>query len=292
MRGSCGRRWSARIMVAGLVAATLATSPAWGQARAPQPAPQTDDVASPLAIPTAAPQTAGAAVPPQPASPPQPGEKPGQFTIAVVGDSLAQGIGDGLANYLRHDNRFRILRKAKPATGLTRFDVFNWQEKLVELSNTETIDAAVVLMGTNDKQSIYLDNFRAVAFSTDDWNRIYRERFDSLVRFLNERNIWVIWVGLPVMQNRAFDKGMRTIDTMYMEWGAQQCVTYVPLYERTADEHGNYTPSGNDTAGRRKVLRANDGIHFTASGYELMAKYIVDAMRTDIFACTTTAQVH
>lgn len=207
------------------------------------------------------------------------------YTIAVLGDSLASSIGDTLINQFRNDPRIRILRKAKPATGFSRYDVFNWQDQLKEITASNKLDAAIVLMGTNDRQAIHLDNFRAAPFASDEWRKIYSERFDAFARHLSERGVWVIWVGLPVMQNKAFDKGMRTIDAIYQQRSARHCFTYVSLYEKTADGNGEFMASGLDAQGRRKVLRANDGIHFTTAGYEVITRVVLDAMRQDVVAC-------
>lgn len=212
-------------------------------------------------------------------------EPPQPYTIAVIGDSLAVGVGDGLIRVLRQSPHIRVLRKAKPSTGLTRFDVYNWQDRVEEFAANESIDAAIILMGTNDKQSIYVDHNRSVAFQTDEWSRIYEERFDTLVNYLIQRNVWVIWMGLPSMSNKAFDKSMRRIDAIYRARSPRHCMTFVPMLERTVDAKGEYTASGPDSGGKNRALRASDGIHFTPTGYDLMAKAVVDAMRKDVFTC-------
>ncbi|HYD32776.1 MAG TPA: DUF459 domain-containing protein [Azospirillaceae bacterium] len=212
-------------------------------------------------------------------------DKPEPYTIAIFGDSLAAGIADGLMHVLKNDGKIRVLRRAKPATGLTRVDVFNWQTRLEEVTAADRFDAAIVLMGTNDRQPVFLDSFRSVPFGTDEWNRLYRERAEAFAEHLARRGIWVIWAGLPAMQNANFNKGMRHIDGIYKKLADKRCVTYVSLYEKTVDGRGNFLASGADIQGRQRVLRQNDGIHFTMPGYDILAKAVVDAMRADVVGC-------
>ncbi|MFI4948806.1 MAG: hypothetical protein ACHQC9_08405, partial [Alphaproteobacteria bacterium] len=54
-------------------------------------------------------------------------------------------------------------------------------------------------------------------------------------------------------------------------FGAQ----FVPLWTVIADQQGGYAAYGKDRDGMTERLRADDGIHMTAAGYELVAEKIV-----------------
>ena len=49
----------------------------------------------------------------------------------------------------------------------------------------------------------------------------------------------------------------------------------MPLWTVIADDQGQYTAFGKDRAGVTQRLRGDDGIHFTAAGYELIADKII-----------------
>jgi uncharacterized protein len=59
-------------------------------------------------------------------------------------------------------------------------------------------------------------------------------------------------------------------------FGAQ----FLPLWEAVADDQGGYTAYGKDRDGVTERLRADDGIHFTAAGYELIAQKIIGTLGT------------
>jgi hypothetical protein len=63
-------------------------------------------------------------------------------------------------------------------------------------------------------------------------------------------------------------------------------VVFVPTHEVTADESGQYAAYLADETGRSRLMRANDGVHFTSRGYELLAGQLLSAMddRLSIFA--------
>ena len=50
----------------------------------------------------------------------------------------------------------------------------------------------------------------------------------------------------------------------------------------TNDENGNWQSSGKTVRGKKAVLRAKDGTHFTSSGYRLLAQFPEKVLRPDI----------
>ena len=96
----------------------------------------------------------------------------GVFTIAVFGDSLADGLWGSIYRRLQRDDRFEILRAAKASTGIARPDYYDWNEALAEYLAAESIDAAVFSIGLNDMQSMVVDGERAVTFRSERWDAL------------------------------------------------------------------------------------------------------------------------
>jgi hypothetical protein len=48
------------------------------------------------------------------------------------------------------------------------------------------------------------------------------------------------------------------------------------LWSAFADDQGRYAAYGKDRGGVTQRMRADDGIHFTAPGYELIAEKLIE----------------
>ena len=68
---------------------------------------------------------------------------------------------------------------------------------------------------------------------------------------------------------------MAYINDIYAAEAARFGAQFVSLWTALADEQGHYEAYGKDRGGVTRRLRADDGIHFTAAGYELIAEKLV-----------------
>jgi hypothetical protein len=71
---------------------------------------------------------------------------------------------------------------------------------------------------------------------------------------------------------------MGYINDVYAEETTRFGAQFLPLWTAFADGEGRYNAYGKDRDGTTQRLRADDGIHFTAAGYELIAEKIVGLM--------------
>lgn len=206
----------------------------------------------------------------------------GVFTIAVFGDSLADGLWGSIYRRLQRDDRFEILRAAKASTGIARPDYYDWNEALAAYLDDESIDAAVFSIGLNDMQSMVVDGQRAVAFRTDRWDALYRQRIESLMDQLARAGVPTFWIGLPIMRSGNYSENISHINGLIGAEAAERGVSFVPLWDVAADENGRYSDHLRDLSGRTRLMRANDGIHFTPRGYDLLAHHVLEAMSEDL----------
>ena len=130
-----------------------------------------------------------------------------RVTIAVFGDSQAQGLAGGLQRILLEDPRYRVLNRTHPGAALVHGGS-EWLGPVERFASREKADIAVVMFGANDRLDMRDERGAYLRFRTDDWR-------------------------------------------------------------------GAYAAYGKDRVGTTQRLRADDGIHFTAAGYELIAERIV-----------------
>jgi hypothetical protein len=266
-----GRRLAAMLLVCGL-AFGLAAGPATADSDLTRGTPPGSDAAV-LDPGTAGPATAAAAHDPM---------ADGVFTIAVFGDSLADGIWGSIYRRLQRDDRFEILRGAKASTGIARPDYYDWNEALEEYLATESIDAAIFSIGLNDMQSMVVDGERAVPFRSDRWNELYRLRIERLMDKLAAADVATFWIGLPIMRSGNYSQNIAHLNGLIGAEAAERGVPFIPLWDVAANEDGEYSDHLRDLSGRTRQMRANDGIHFTPRGYDLLAHHVLDAMRQEL----------
>ena len=203
-----------------------------------------------------------------------------RLNAVVLGDSLGDGIWAGLYHALRKDKRFHVIRKSKVATGLVRHDYYNWNDVVTEVAADTKIDIAVVIMGTNDRQPIVKDGVRHALFDPE-WRKVYNARIDAFTDVLKATGARVYWVGLPVMRSAYFEDDMEEFSKIFKARAAANGIIYIPTHNLMADSKGNYAAYGQDKAGRKRLLRAEDGIHFTMAGYERLVDPLAGIIKRD-----------
>ncbi len=197
-------------------------------------------------------------------------EAPERLTIAVIGDSLGDGLWQGLYLQLRNNRRILVLRGAKRSVGFTTSDVIDQVDAVFAAG---PVDALVVMIGANDDRRSFFAKGRSLAlFATERWTELYRGRVEGFMNHAGSRKVPLLWVMLPVMRTEERTKAARLVNAVVTDAaGRRPHVTLVPTWSLTADDKGTYMPYFNDLRGRRRLMRHSDGLHFSDPGYELLA---------------------
>jgi hypothetical protein len=201
-------------------------------------------------------------------------------TIVVFGDSQAQGLAGGLQRVLLEDSHYRILNRTRPGAALVH-DQSEWLRPVERFTENEKADIAVVMFGANDR----LDMRDAadgdyLRFRSDAWRQAYAGRIDQILSVLTKAGLRIIWCGNPIARSPAYSDGMSYINDIYAGEVKRFGGRFVSLWTAVADDDGQFTAYGKDRDGTTERLRADDGIHFTAAGYELIAEKIVGLLTT------------
>jgi hypothetical protein len=203
-------------------------------------------------------------------------------TVGVFGDSLADGLWAALYRQMHESKRVDVVKLSQVATGLTRYDYVNVQQKTEAQLAKQHVDVAVILFGTNDQQGI-VEADKVYPFGTPGWRELYARRIDTLVATLRRQGATVYWVGLPKMRAEGFDKRAQLLNGVYQERMAALGVRFIPTDGATEDPRGDYAaylPVG--PMGKMTLMRANDGMHMSMPGYLRIAAPVSASIRSDV----------
>lgn len=202
------------------------------------------------------------------------------YFVAVIGDSLGQMMGQGLTEAFADRPEVSILRKAKESSGLVRDDFYDWPKAAQELLQSgQRIDIAVIMIGSNDRQTLRDGEGRAFEPLSPQWAEAYARRVEQVATLFRDRKIPLIWAGLPVMKSERLAADASAFNDLYREHAAKAGAKFVDLWEAFATENGAFSAAGPDINGEIVKLRAADGVHFTKAGARKLAHFVEPDIR-------------
>ena len=202
-------------------------------------------------------------------------ETANRLTIVVFGDSQAAGLARGLQRVLIEDQRYRVLNRTHAGAALVHEDS-EWLGPIQNFVARETADIAVAMFGGNDRLDMRDGHGANLHFRTDPWREAYAERTDRILAALHDAGLRVIWCGNPIARSGTYSTDMGYINDIFAAETARFGAQFVPLWSTFTDDQGNYAAYGKDRGGVTQRMRADDGIHFTAPGYELIAEKLIE----------------
>jgi len=197
--------------------------------------------------------------------------------IAVLGDSLGEGLWASLFRQYWRNRSVKIIRLARASTG---FNVPGYDQDLLDLLARQRIDLLIVQTGANDRQRVVgLDGKEIAYFGTERWYQLYGQRLAQFLGTAQQHKVPVLWVGLPIMRDGRYDSGMRVIDRMHQEHAERHGALFLDITDFTADEDGAYAEYLVQANGRKRRLRHQDGVHSWEFGYDRLAAHVAEAIR-------------
>jgi hypothetical protein len=202
------------------------------------------------------------------------GEEPAHpVTIVVFGDSQAAGLARGLQRVLVEDPHYRVLNRTHAGAALVH-GRREWLGPIERFAAHEKADIAVVMFGANDRLDME-DDGHYLHFRSEEWRKAYAARIDQILEPLVKANLKILWCGNPIARSAVYTEDMAYINSIYAAEVARLGGHFIKLWDVVADDSGRYTAFGKDRAGETERLRADDGIHFTSAGYEVIAEKII-----------------
>ena len=191
--------------------------------------------------------------------------------VVVFGDSQAQGLAAALGRAARKAGGPKVQNRARPGTALTNPAVYDWPAELQTYVPDPSVGTAVLMFGGNDHYGMRLPQGVLVPLRTDQFHAIYSARAAAVLASLLKLNLRVFWVGDPICRTDSFSSDMRYLNGIFQEVVAGTPATFVDIFAAVADESGQYAAYGKSLDGAVTRLRLDDGIHFTAAGYDILA---------------------
>ena len=194
--------------------------------------------------------------------------------VAVVGDSLAVGVGMTMEARLNKAGNVGCRPMGKISTGLISKKKYDWDKELAELLARERISAVVVVLGGNDANNAIAGK----AAGTPEWNTAYADKAERFLRIAADAQVRVLWVGLPAMKEAAYSKRVAAVNAAAKTACSKVTgCTYMEASDIFTDEAGNYVQA-KTIDGKTVSLRAGDGVHMTMTGYDLLCRRVLDKL--------------
>ena len=193
--------------------------------------------------------------------------------VLVVGDLQAQGLAGGLQRQLRGDASWRVIDRSRIATGLCSPTRFNWPaaapaspRRNAARSPLRCSAPTIVLRCVCTAVST---RARA-AFAT-----LYRAHVRDIAEGLKRSCASVIWVGHPIVRDPVYAEDMAMLNWLYAAQSMGAGADWFPSWPLFIDADGNYVPYGKGIDGETTRLRADDGVHLTGAGYDVLASALL-----------------
>ena len=200
-----------------------------------------------------------------------------KLRVAVIGDSLSQGLGPAIERWM-NPSVVRVLSLGRQSTGLSRADYFNWQAGMRQIVEEFRPDLVFVMLGSNDAQAQISRDGISIPVGSAQWVQGYRERAANLLREATRAGTHVVWVGIPIVDERQRWDFYRRVNDIYRDTAsADPLGTYVDTWTPFEGRDGGYTAFVRNERGDLVEVRASDGVHFTPSGYTFLGRLAIHA---------------
>lgn len=201
--------------------------------------------------------------------------------IGVFGDSFSDGIWFALNEEYKGGNVAKAHRLGQASTGFANYTTVNLLDDMRRKLDAKPVDVALIIFGANDTQPLHGAD-QPTPFMSDGWKQVVSGRIEAMVNLLRERNVTIVWVGLPKMRRPDYEDRTARLNAFYESEMRRLNVPYLETVSVTSDANGNYVENLPGPDGKARPARARDGIHMSMSGYKVLAGPFINRLRTMI----------
>jgi hypothetical protein len=203
---------------------------------------------------------------------PTPGRAPGRPNLLVTGDSTVQGIDADLGDRLRRS--FRLVRYFRPGSGIGH-DADHWPRIAAAEARRFEPRVTVVSIGATEGYPMRAPDGTTATCCAAAWQAEYERRvravMTSLVRGGRGR---VLWLTLPTPQDLRRAAIWDVVNAVAIRAVASVPGVTIVHIERVISPGGRFRHAVR-YHGRRRVVRAADGIHLTPAGAAIASDLIL-----------------
>jgi hypothetical protein len=198
----------------------------------------------------------------------------GSCTVLEIGDSLGNDLGWGLARELPSGSSLKLIQLDKSSTGLANAGYYDWPSELETDLGLYHPQLVIISLGGNDEQGMEVGG-SAVQFPSPAWMAAYLTRVRQLISEATANGALVMWVGMPVMEDPDFSQGMEILNSLYQQGvHADPNAAFVSTWQLFS-EQGAFQAAA-EVNGVPENLREPDGIHYSFTGEDVIATYVID----------------
>lgn len=196
--------------------------------------------------------------------------------IGVFGDSFGDGLSEATSQTFHGNPNVQVFQFSREATGFTRYQSHDLLQEAKAKLAEQPIDIALIDVGANDTQGVWLGG-KGAAYMSASWQKIIGGRATDLVDYLHGAGVTVGWVGLPRMRDDQYDRDVQAMNAFY---ASLMCSLHVPFVDPVAvseDGQHRFAMTLTDPATKQPYpARAPDGVHMSMHGYRVIAKPLLD----------------
>jgi hypothetical protein len=212
------------------------------------------------------------------------------YDVFVLGDSLAGGLYAGMERLTIGNKEIKVGGRFKEDSGIARPEFYDWNDAIPKILESNKVDIAVILIGTNDAQPM-TDGVERLEFGTPQWTALYSREVDRLINTAKQGGAAVYWVSLPPMQAPSYNASITEIAAIQKRQAEAASIKYVDVRPQLTDPDGKMMIRGPDDTGDLRKIRDNDGIHFMKVGNNKLARMILDVIEADVANARSTTPV-
>ncbi len=200
---------------------------------------------------------------------------PMRYRIQMVGDSMMADLGHMVHSAMRERKGVEFILSAKPSTGLSRPDYFNWPVQLRGIVDRYKPDLVVFFFGANDSLPVLTEE-GSVPIGGQKWRDAYAKKMAEMVEVVHAAGGDVIWIQMPALGTQRY-KHMREIQIAQREFCEKSGVASLCADDVFSGEWGRFEPFGN-FHGKYVRLRTKDTAHVTREGNLKLIEYLMPIM--------------
>jgi hypothetical protein len=212
------------------------------------------------------------------------GKGPAPRKLLVVGDSLAIGLSLSLRRSVAEIEGVELIEVGKVSSGLANPKYYDWGRALRVFLDKYKPDVVVVMMGANDAKYINVNEKpRSPGNPNKTWPEVFSMRVEDFLDAMQEKNIRNYWIGLPVMGDAPYAKQVEIMnDIVKTEVAKFKNSKFLDTWSLLADDQGNYSTFLPNDKGVKIKVRANDKVHFTVAGGDILAQSFLATLARDV----------
>jgi hypothetical protein len=200
--------------------------------------------------------------------------------VLATGDSMIESVAAGLERSLERRGEARLVVDAQPASGISKPWQRDWLDYAPFQVRRDRPRATVMMVGANEGYPMLDARGREVACCRRAWIDAYALAAADMMASYAAGGRRVYWLTLPGPRDRARLKVFAAVNAALVRAARRgDRVRLVDLVARFTPGYRYRRAIRVD--GRRRLVRARDGIHLNRRGGAVAARMVQRALRAD-----------